>query len=46
MHRAGGGSFEGLWKRDMRRTTVHDDSSTARGENDRRDVKLGFNMTS
>jgi len=46
MHRAGGGSFEGLWKRDMRRTTVHDDSSTAWGENDRRDVKVGFNMTS
>ncbi|KAH7355323.1 alpha-ketoglutarate-dependent 2,4-dichlorophenoxyacetate dioxygenase [Rhexocercosporidium sp. MPI-PUGE-AT-0058] len=31
MHRAGGGSFEGVYKRDMRRTTVHDASSTAWG---------------
>ncbi|PVH69678.1 alpha-ketoglutarate-dependent 2,4-dichlorophenoxyacetate dioxygenase [Cadophora sp. DSE1049] len=46
MHRAGGGSFEGVWKRDMRRTTVHDDSRTAWGENDRGDVKVGFDMTS
>lgn len=33
MHRAAGGAFEGKYKRDMRRTTVHDGSSTAWGLN-------------
>jgi alpha-ketoglutarate-dependent 2,4-dichlorophenoxyacetate dioxygenase len=33
MHRAGPWSGEGKFKRDMRRTTVHDDSSTAWGLN-------------
>ena len=42
MHRATGGSFEGRFKRDMRRTTVHDGSSTAWGLNEKGDVKLGF----
>ncbi|KAL5330264.1 hypothetical protein ACEPPN_003790 [Leptodophora sp. 'Broadleaf-Isolate-01'] len=46
MHRASGGSFEGRFKRDMRRTTVHDGSSTAWGLNDRGEVKQGFAMTS
>lgn len=34
LHRAAGGTFGGKLKRDMRRTTVHDDSSTAWGENE------------
>lgn len=42
MHRATGGSFEGRFRRDMRRTTVHDGSSTAWGLNERGDVKQGF----
>jgi alpha-ketoglutarate-dependent 2,4-dichlorophenoxyacetate dioxygenase len=33
MHRAAGGPFEGRFRRDMRRTTVHDGSSTAWGLN-------------
>lgn len=33
LHRAAGGAFEGLWKRDMRRTTVHDDGAQAWGLN-------------
>lgn len=33
MHRATGGSFEGRHVRDLRRTTVHDDSPTAWGLN-------------
>jgi alpha-ketoglutarate-dependent 2,4-dichlorophenoxyacetate dioxygenase len=45
MHRATGGSFEGRFKRDMRRTTVHDGSSTAWGLNEKGDVKLGFPQT-
>jgi len=32
-HRAAGGTFEGRYKRDLRRTTVHDDSPTAWGLN-------------
>ena len=32
-HRACPGAFEGKYRRDMRRTTVHDDSSTAWGLN-------------
>lgn len=33
LHRAGPGDFEGKYKRDLRRTTVHDDSPTAWGLN-------------
>ncbi|KAL1965250.1 hypothetical protein VTN77DRAFT_5852 [Rasamsonia byssochlamydoides] len=33
LHRATGGSFEGRYVRDLRRTTVHDDSPTAWGLN-------------
>jgi alpha-ketoglutarate-dependent 2,4-dichlorophenoxyacetate dioxygenase len=33
LHRATGGSFEGKYVRDLRRTTVHDDSPTAWGLN-------------
>lgn len=33
LHRAGAGTFAGKYKRDMRRTTVHDDSPTAWGLN-------------
>lgn len=42
MHRATGGSFEGKYVRDMRRTTVHDDSSTAWGLNAGQEA-MGFN---
>ncbi|KAJ4294087.1 hypothetical protein N0V90_007776 [Kalmusia sp. IMI 367209] len=34
LHRAGGGTFAGKFRRDLRRTTVHDASSTAWGLND------------
>jgi len=43
LHRATGGSFEGKYVRDMRRTTVHDDSSTAWGLNAGQEA-LGFNL--
>lgn len=33
LHRATGGPFEDQYKRDMRRTTVHDDGAFAWGEN-------------
>jgi alpha-ketoglutarate-dependent 2,4-dichlorophenoxyacetate dioxygenase len=33
LHRAGPGTFQGKYIRDLRRTTVHDDSETAWGEN-------------
>jgi alpha-ketoglutarate-dependent 2,4-dichlorophenoxyacetate dioxygenase len=42
-HRATGGSFEGRYKRDMRRTTVHDDSSTAWGYNAGQEAR-GFGL--
>ncbi len=42
MHRTTGGSVEGRHARDMRRTTVHDASSTAWGLNDKGEVKRGF----
>ncbi|KAI1338909.1 taurine catabolism dioxygenase [Xylariaceae sp. FL0016] len=45
LHRAGGGTFEGKFKRDMRRTTVHDDSPTAWGFNDVKSTWPGFNST-
>lgn len=43
LHKAGGGSFEGRFKRDLRRTTVHDDGPAAWGVNDRESVWPGFN---
>jgi alpha-ketoglutarate-dependent 2,4-dichlorophenoxyacetate dioxygenase len=42
MHRAAGGSFVGKYKRDMRRTTVHDRSSQAWGLNEVVDSRQGF----
>ncbi|OQU99683.1 hypothetical protein CLAIMM_05283 [Cladophialophora immunda] len=39
LHRANGGAFEGKYKRDLRRTTVHDDSSTAWGLNEVEDTE-------
>ena len=43
LHRATGGSFEGKYVRDVRRTTVHDDSPTAWGLNAGREAR-GFNL--
>lgn len=43
MHRATGGEFEGRYVRDMRRTTVHDDSKTAWGLNAGMEAS-GFNL--
>ncbi|KAH7386933.1 hypothetical protein DE146DRAFT_680775 [Phaeosphaeria sp. MPI-PUGE-AT-0046c] len=43
MHRATGGAFEGKYVRDVRRTTVHDDSSTAWGLNTGQEAR-GFNL--
>ncbi|KAJ5799708.1 uncharacterized protein N7518_001776 [Penicillium psychrosexuale] len=42
MHRAVGGPFVRKYKRDMRRTTVHDSSSTAWGLNEHTDVRQGL----
>ncbi|KAL4782356.1 hypothetical protein BJX76DRAFT_332980 [Aspergillus varians] len=42
MHRATGGSFEGKFERDMRRATVHDESSYAWGLNKKTNVRQGF----
>ncbi|KAL1296531.1 hypothetical protein AAFC00_000039 [Neodothiora populina] len=42
MHRATGGSFEGKYKRDMRRATVHDGSVHAWGLNEKSDNRQGF----
>ena len=42
MHRAAGGSYEGKFKRDMRRTTVHDTSSQAWGLNERTTKRMGL----
>jgi alpha-ketoglutarate-dependent 2,4-dichlorophenoxyacetate dioxygenase len=42
MHRAVGGTFEGQFKRDMRRATVHDGSSHAWGLNEHTDVRQGL----
>ena len=42
MHRASGGSFEGKYRRDMRRTTVHDSSSYAWGLNEKSNVRQGL----
>ncbi|KAF2715218.1 taurine catabolism dioxygenase [Pleomassaria siparia CBS 279.74] len=45
MHRATGGSFAGKYVRDVRRTTVHDDSSTAWGLNRGMEAR-GFDLHS
>ncbi|KAH8812901.1 alpha-ketoglutarate-dependent 2,4-dichlorophenoxyacetate dioxygenase [Xylogone sp. PMI_703] len=42
MHRAVGGTFEGKYKRDMRRATVHDGSSQAWGLNEHTDTRMGL----
>jgi alpha-ketoglutarate-dependent 2,4-dichlorophenoxyacetate dioxygenase len=42
MHRATGGAFAGKYRRDLRRTTVHDSSSTAWGLNEPIDTRQGF----
>ncbi|KAJ4245412.1 hypothetical protein NW757_010069 [Fusarium falciforme] len=42
MHRAVGGEFAYKYKRDMRRATVHDDSSQAWGLNEHTDVRQGL----
>jgi alpha-ketoglutarate-dependent 2,4-dichlorophenoxyacetate dioxygenase len=43
MHRAEGGSFAGKYRRDLRRTTVHDDSPYAWGLNKAgKDERPGF----
>lgn len=43
LHRATGGPFEGKFKRDMRRTTVHDDGAYAYGLNAEDQEMSGFN---
>lgn len=42
MHRAVGGSFEGKFRRDMRRATVHDGSGSAWGLNEQSQVRQGL----
>lgn len=42
MHRAVGGPFLRTYKRDMRRATVHDSSSTAWGLNEHTDIRQGM----
>lgn len=42
MHRAVGGEFTFKYRRDMRRATVHDDSSQAWGLNERIDTRQGL----
>ncbi|KAJ5540328.1 alpha-ketoglutarate-dependent 2-4-dichlorophenoxyacetate dioxygenase [Penicillium frequentans] len=42
MHRAVGGEFEGKYRRDMRRATVHDGSSSAWGLNERTEERQGL----
>lgn len=42
MHRAVGGSFEGRYKRDMRRATVHDGSDAAWGLNEKSEIRQGL----
>ncbi|EOD52961.1 putative -dichlorophenoxyacetate alpha-ketoglutarate dioxygenase protein [Neofusicoccum parvum UCRNP2] len=42
MHRATPGEYEGKYARDMRRATVHDDSSQAWGLNERKDFRQGY----
>ncbi|KAJ5605726.1 hypothetical protein N7510_008507 [Penicillium lagena] len=46
LHRAAGGSFAGKYRRDLRRTTVHDDSANAWGLNDAEGVTaLGYKVS-
>lgn len=42
MHRAMGGEFAAKYRRDMRRATVHDDSSQAWGLNEHSDLRQGL----
>lgn len=42
MHRAVGGEFSYKYRRDMRRATVHDDSSQAWGLNEHTDIRQGL----
>ena len=42
MHRAAGGSFEGKYKRDMRRATVHDMNKHAWGLNEISTDRMGY----
>lgn len=42
MHRATGGTFEGKYKRDMRRATVHDGSIHAWGLNEKSTDRMGY----
>ncbi|KAJ5989601.1 alpha-ketoglutarate-dependent 2-4-dichlorophenoxyacetate dioxygenase [Penicillium waksmanii] len=42
MHRAVGGEFEGRFRRDMRRATVHDGSLAAWGLNERSEIRQGL----
>ena len=42
MHKAGEGTFMGKYKRDMRRTTVHDQSDLAWGFNEKTTVRMGL----
>jgi alpha-ketoglutarate-dependent 2,4-dichlorophenoxyacetate dioxygenase len=42
MHRAVGGAFQTKYRRDMRRATVHDDSSQAWGLNEHSSVRQGL----
>ncbi|PKS10942.1 hypothetical protein jhhlp_002700 [Lomentospora prolificans] len=44
VHRAKGGEFEGKYKRDLRRTTVHDDGEGAWGLNETAEGFPSFNM--
>lgn len=46
LHRAAGGNFAGKYRRDLRRTTVHDDSAHAWGLNDSEGASaLGYRVT-
>jgi alpha-ketoglutarate-dependent 2,4-dichlorophenoxyacetate dioxygenase len=45
LHRAGAGTFQGKYKRDLRRTTVHDGSSMAWGLNEKLDTRPGFALS-
>lgn len=42
MRRVTGGEFQGKYKRDMRRATVHDMSTTAWGLNEHLDLRVGM----
>lgn len=42
MHRAHGGEYEGKYRRDMRRATVHDDSVYCWGLNEKSEKRMGL----